>query len=164
LNLTSSNKDTQTSGLLKRLILFAFLLGFIFVSCRFRQEPDKIWNLRDKIKTLSLDLVGLPYRIGGKEITGFDCSGFVYYVLSSFGIEIPRTAKKQGNMKNSIRLNKARTGDILVFKLKRGWHSGIYIGDNHFVHAPNQNSQVRKEELTAFWVSRLKRVIQVIEG
>jgi cell wall-associated NlpC family hydrolase len=48
--------------------------------------------------------------------------------------------------------------------LKRGWHSGIYIGDNHFVHAPNQNSQVRKEELTTFWVSRLKRVIQVIEG
>lgn len=154
---------TQNSGILKTILLVIFLFGSIMISCGIRQEPEKVWNLRDKVKALSLDLVGLPYRIGGQEITGFDCSGFVYYVFSSFGIEIPRTARQQGTMKNRIRPGKARTGDIMVFKLREGWHSGIYIGNSHFVHAPNQASPVRKEKLTKFWLSRLKRVIQVLD-
>jgi len=153
----------QNSGILKTILLITVLFGSSMISCSIRQEPEKVWNLRDKVKALTLDLVGLPYRIGGQEITGFDCSGFVYYVFSSFGIEIPRTARKQGKMKNSIRLGKARTGDIMVFKLKNGWHSGIYIGNSHFVHAPNQASPVRNERLTEFWLSRLKRIIQVID-
>jgi cell wall-associated NlpC family hydrolase len=133
------------------------------VSCRVNREPGSVWNLREKITRLSIDLIGIPYQYGGYDITGFDCSGFVYYVFSSFGIELPRTAKKQGKVKKKIPLKKARPADILVFKLKSGWHSGIYSGKHFFIHAPNQSDRVRREYLSQYWMARLKAVIRVID-
>lgn len=147
-----------------RTWLAVHLLAFFgFMACRITTKPPEVRNLRDKIIRLSTDLIGIPYQYGGYDITGFDCSGFVYYVFSCFGIELPRTAKKQGRIKNKISLKKARPGDVLVFKLKAGWHSGIYSGRYFFIHAPNQSDRVRREYLSQYWLSRLKSVVQVID-
>jgi cell wall-associated NlpC family hydrolase len=140
-------------------ILFFCLL---VTGCKIKSEPEKIWNLREKITQLAIDLVGIPYQLGGDDITGFDCSGFVFYVYSAFGLDIPRTAKKQGKLKQAVKFKNAKAGDILVFKLRKGWHSGIYIGDDEFIHAPNSFSSVKKENLNNYWKSRLRRVIQII--
>ncbi|MCK4836572.1 MAG: C40 family peptidase [Candidatus Aminicenantes bacterium] len=141
---------------------FILFFCFLFTDCQVKKEPDKIWNLRAKIRQLALDLVGVPYQFGGDDITGFDCSGFVSYVYSAFGLDIPRTAKKQGKLKQTIKFKNAESGDILVFKLEKGWHSGIYIGENIFIHAPSRFSNVKKENLNYYWKSRLKKIIQLI--
>jgi cell wall-associated NlpC family hydrolase len=70
-------------------------------------------------------------------------------VYDSFGIKIPRTAKRQGKAGKRIRLKRSRNGDIIVFKLKSSWHSGIIKRDSDnnlfFIHAPNRLSVVREE-------------------
>ncbi len=144
------------------VLLAAF--AFIFTSfCSLRTEPAKVWNLRGKIVTLAKSLIDIPYRLGGKDIDGFDCSGFVYYVYDCFGLKVPRTARGQGKLKNKVKLKHARPGDILVFKLKRGeWHTGILVEKNYFIHAPNRRELVRKEHLDSFWRSRLKAVISLV--
>jgi cell wall-associated NlpC family hydrolase len=135
----------------------------LFISdCAVRTEPGNVWNLRDKIVTLTESLTGLPYKYGGNEIDGFDCSGLVHYVFDCYGTPLPRTAEKQAKLKEKIKLRQARPADILVFKLKRRWHAAIYMGDGYFIHAPNRNEVVRKERLNDFWKKRLKSVIRVI--
>jgi hypothetical protein len=141
-------------------LFFIILLTSV---CHIKKEPEKVWNVREKIAVLTKSLIGLPYQYGGYELDGFDCSGLVYYVYDCYGIKLPRTAKKQAKLKEKISLKRAKPGDILAFKLKRRWHTAIYIGDKSFVHAPNQREKVRKETINAFWKKRLKRVIRIIE-
>jgi len=146
------------------VILTAVLMSAVYcTNCMVRKEPDKVWDLRGKVVQLAQSLQGLPYQYGGYDIEGFDCSGLVYYVYEAFGLKVPRTARKQAKMKGSVRLKQARPSDILAFKLKRRWHTAIYIGDNFFIHAPNAESYIRKERLNAFWKKRLKAVISVIK-
>ncbi len=120
--------------------------------------------MREKIVALAKSLSGLPYRFGGDDIDGFDCSGFVHYVYKCFGIEIPRTAKKQGKLPGKISFARAKPGDILVFKLKRrDWHSGIFLSKKRFIHAPNKKERLREEDLNSYWLEHLERVIGVID-
>jgi cell wall-associated NlpC family hydrolase len=149
----------------KTLIPFLtiFSLFIVFSRCSFRSEPDKVWNLRSKVVGLTLSLIGFPYKYGGKDIQGFDCSGFVSYIYGCYGLTMPRTAKKQGKLKPRIRLSQARPGDLMVFKLPNGWHTGIMVDRDTFVHSPSRGGRVRKESLNNYWTSRLKWVIRIIE-
>jgi cell wall-associated NlpC family hydrolase len=147
-----------------RIHIIALLLILLAIPfCTIKKEPDKVWNLRGKLVDLTHHLKDLPYKYGGYDLEGFDCSGLVYYVYDSFGINVPRTAKKQSKLKRKVRLKQAEPGDILAFKFKRRWHTAIYIGDQKFIHAPNSRGVVRQEYLTPAWKKRLKKVIRLIE-
>lgn len=88
-------------------------------------------------------LKGCPYVYGGTSTSGFDCSGFVQYVYKQYGYSLNRTANDQ--MKNgvSVTVPELQPGDIVFFGYY-GYsnHSGIYIGDNQFIHAANPSSGV----------------------
>jgi cell wall-associated NlpC family hydrolase len=141
------------------------LLVFLFAVfyCSIRKEPERVWDLRGKIVLLTEHLQGIPYKYGGYDLEGFDCSGLVYYVYDAFGIKLPRTAKKQAKMKQTVKFKRAKPADILVFKLRRSWHTAIYIGGKSFIHAPNRKGVVRREHLDSFWKKRLKSVVSVID-
>ena len=141
-------------------IVFILLIGS---NCHHNTEPDKVWNLRTKIVKLALSLEGTPYRYGGTEIDGFDCSGLVYYVYHSYGYKLPRTAKKQGKIRSRIPFSEVRPGDIMVFRIKRQWHSGVYIGKNMFVHAAGKARVVKKSTVTDFWKKHLRFVVTIIK-
>ncbi len=112
---------------------------------------------------LAKSLEGLPYKYGGKDLDGFDCSGLVFYVYDCFGVKVPRTARKQGALKKKrVSLRKAEPADILIFKLKSRWHSAIFVGGKTFIHAPNRNDVIRCEHLKGFWKKRLKYVIRLV--
>ncbi|MGE5340561.1 MAG: C40 family peptidase [Candidatus Omnitrophota bacterium] len=147
----------------KKALRLFLLTAFLFLlSCSARTEPEGVWNLREKMINLAVSLTGVPYKYGGLDIEGFDCSGFVHYVYDCFGIELPRSAKTMSKIKGKIKLNNAQPADILVFKLRRIWHAAIYLGDNMFIHSPNRGGTVRTEQLTDYWKSRLKTVLRVL--
>jgi len=140
------------------------LLLFTLSSCSFRSEPEKVWNIRGKIVRLAESLKGIPYHYGGADIDGFDCSGFVHYLYDSFGVKIPRTARKQGKIDSRIRFKRAKPGDILVFRIKRNqWHSGIYVSREYFIHSPNGRGVVRREEYSRYWRKKLKYTISILD-
>ena len=156
------NSHFQVPERFNPYVAILLIIIFLISCCLVRKEPEKVWDLRGKIALLAKSLVGLPYKYGGNEIDGFDCSGLVYYVYDSFGIKLPRTAKKQAKLEEKIKFRRARPADILVFKLKRRWHTAIYAGDKSFIHAPNKRNRVRKESLDKYWKKRLKYIVQII--
>jgi cell wall-associated NlpC family hydrolase len=141
------------------LFLLALILGFAVGQTWSESMPKQV--LRRQVAELARNLVGIPYRFGGVDIDGFDCSGLVYYVHDCFGISLPRSAREQGRLDGAVPLQRAAAGDILVFKIGRLWHSAIYLGDGRFVHSPNAGGWVRIEILNEYWASRLRRAIRL---
>jgi hypothetical protein len=151
-----------TPGPLNYSIIIMLTLLLAVSYCSVRKEPSKVWDIRGKIILLAGSLTGLPYKYGGEEIYGFDCSGFVYYVYDAFGIKLPRTANRQAALKGKIKFKNAKPADILCFRIDRRWHTAIYTGKNTFIHAPNKRSRVRMETLNKTWRKHLKHAIRII--
>ncbi|MEI6614553.1 MAG: C40 family peptidase [Chrysiogenales bacterium] len=148
-------------GLWKSRVLVLPLLILAYSFCSPRAEPEHKQVLRRQIVGLAKNLAGIPYRFGGNDIDGFDCSGLVFYVYDCFGIRIPRNAREQGRMNGNIKLKYAAPGDILIFKLKKIWHSAIFMDNQRFIHAPKTGGWVRFENLDEYWLSHLYKVITV---
>lgn len=96
--------------------------------------------------------LGCPYRAGGASPSGFDCSGFVYYVLKQLGLSPYRTPSEQHQMGTSVEKSELRVGDLVFFGSGRITHSGIYAGNGQFIHAPNSRSTISYSDLTTgYW-------------
>src|SRR5688572_23689466 len=93
------------------------------------------------IAQFALGFKGVPYRLGGSDPAGFDCSGLVQYVFAQYGIDVPRVVEDQYDVGKKIRPSDIKPGDLMFFNTKsRGSgasHVAIAIGRDSFVHAPN---------------------------
>ena len=105
----------------------------------------------------ALSLRGTPYRNGGADPTGFDCSGFTQYVFAKYGVALPREVRDQFQEGKSVKDDDLAAGDLLFFKTTADGptHVGISIGGDQFVHAPSSAGVVRVERLSAsYWSDR----------
>ena len=97
-------------------------------------------------------LIGVPYRYGGSSPrSGFDCSGFVRYVYSHFGISLPHSSF--GDIVRGRRVGRwqLKPGDLVFFD--GAGHVGIYVGAGQFIHAPHTGTVVRISTM-AGWYSQ----------
>ena len=93
---------------------------------------------RSKIVAEAKKHLGVPYVWGGSTPSGFDCSGFVQYVLKQCGISVPRTTELQAQVGQEIRKSELRPGDLVFLQntYRAGIsHVGIYIGNDQMIHA-----------------------------
>jgi peptidoglycan DL-endopeptidase CwlO len=112
----------------------------------------------------ALSLQGAPYRDGGSDPSGFDCSGFVAYVFAQQGLALPRTVSEQYGAGHEISPDALVPGDLVFFStVTRGpSHVGIAVSSREFVHAPSSSGVVRVERLaTPYWSSRLVGIRRV---
>lgn len=83
---------------------------------------------------------GTPYRYGGNDKNGIDCSAFVQtFMQYIYGIALARISAEQYRQSKRIDKEDLEEGD-LVFFITRGRragvsHVGIYLCNNKFVHA-----------------------------
>ncbi len=82
-------------------------------------------------------LVGIRYRWGGMSPAGFDCSGFINYVMRSVGVPVPRTTFAMWQGGTPVPRDQLKVGDIVFFQTVSPGpsHAGIYIGNNQFAHS-----------------------------
>lgn len=103
-------------------------------------------------------MIGTPYRYGGANPRGFDCSGLVYYSYHKAGISVPRTSYEQFRQSQPVHLSNLQPGDLLFFRLDdvKPSHVGIYEGEGRFVHAPSFGKQVSYASLDSpYWASKV---------
>lgn len=113
----------------------------------------------ERAADIALGQVGAPYRYGGNTPAGFDCSGLVYYSYHNAGLTVPRTTAQLWSSAAPVMRGDLRTGDVLFFRIEgKMSHVGMYVGDNHFVHAPKSGRTVSVESLgSEFYAQALIR-------
>ena len=114
---------------------------------------------------MALSLRGAPYRNGGSDPSGFDCSGFVQYVFGQNGVRVPRTVSEQFRAGRDVDPPGLEPGDLVFFTTVTAGasHVGISIGGDEFVHAPSGYGEVRVERLSApYWSTRFVGVKRVL--
>jgi lipoprotein Spr len=91
--------------------------------------------------------LGVRYRLGGSTKKGIDCSQFTKRLYRDvYNLSLQDVAYKQWNQTKRIKKDSLQVGDIVFFRSKQspsGWHCGIYIGNNRFVHAANKSEGVK---------------------
>ena len=105
----------------------------------------------------ALGLRGIPYRNGGSDPSGFDCSGFTQYVFAQYGIALPREVREQFRVGKAVKPDDLAAGDIIFFTTTDPGpsHVAIAIGGDEFVHAPSSAGVVRVEHLSSsYWSPR----------
>jgi cell wall-associated NlpC family hydrolase len=110
----------------------------------------------EAIISTALSMRGVPYRNGGADPSGFDCSGLVWYAFERHGIEVPRTVAEQFSAGRPVKAGNLEPGDLVFFETSghKASHVGLFVGAGEFVHAPSTRGEVRIEHLSSPYWSR----------
>ncbi len=94
-------------------------------------------KLRATVVKTAVSYQGTPYRFGGRDRSGIDCSALVQNAYRNAGIDLPRTAALQYQKGTFIPQEKLQPGDLVFFQTTRpgASHVGIYVGSGDFIHA-----------------------------
>lgn len=100
--------------------------------------------------------LGVPYKFGGNSFKATDCSGYVKLVFNLIGIELPRSAREQFKVGQSIDRQDLSMGDLVFFQTYAPFpsHVGIYLGNNLFIHASSFAKKVTINSLNAYYLKR----------
>ena len=95
------------------------------------------------------DLIGIPFKDGGRDMTGLDCWGLVQILYDRMGIQLPDyhiaaanepavNAKMIDQAARWQRLDQPELGAVVLIAngaCGRANHVGVYIGDGRMIHA-----------------------------
>lgn len=96
--------------------------------------------------TYCLSFVGVPYVYAGMSPSGFDCSGYVSYIMANYyGISLPHNASEISQLGTAVSADSIQAGDVMCHDYNGdGYidHVSLYIGGGVCVHASNSRSGV----------------------
>lgn len=99
--------------------------------------------------------LGTPYVWGGTSPSGFDCSGFTYYVMGQNGKTIPRTADDQFHSGTAVGKESLSPGDLVFFGSgNHADHVGVYEGNGMFIHSPHTGDVVKESSLNSTYYTQ----------
>ena len=90
----------------------------------------------------------LGYRYtyaGASPETGFDCTGFVYYIYGLFGKKVGRSSSDIIYSGTGVSIDNMQPGDIIVWSTRADngpTHAALYVGDGMMIHAANPSQGV----------------------
>ena len=96
--------------------------------------------------------LGTPYRLGGADASGFDCSGLVVHSYRRVGVRLPRTTAGLARAGVAVPRDALRPGDLVLFAGGGAEvsHVGIWVGRDRFVHASSSRGVV-EDALSTRW-------------
>lgn len=109
-----------------------------------QRSPSSDWG--ERLVSHARKHLGTPYRYGGiSPTTGFDCSGFVYYLYGAvFQQRIPRMPIDMAREGIPVARSDLKSGDLVLFGRGTSFtHVGIYVGNDSFIHATHKGSPVQ---------------------
>lgn len=134
-----------------------------------KEENKDTYNKRDSIVFFSKQFLGTPYKYGGTNEAGFDCSGFSCYVLKEVNIDLPRTSRDQGTYAKKIPLKDAEKGDLLFFGRSGSsiHHVGIVVSEKDesltMIHSSTSSGiMITVIENSDYWKKLLRYAGRVI--
>ncbi|WP_415911384.1 NlpC/P60 family protein [Neptuniibacter sp. QD37_11] len=96
---------------------------------------------------------GTPYRLGGNNRSGIDCSAFTQVTFrDQFGVDIPRTTRDQLGSGSNIAKGQLKAGDLVFFQTGyKQRHVGIYVQEGQFLHASTSKGVIISRLDNPYW-------------
>lgn len=126
-----------------------------------RDDENEMGNL---IVSEAFSWLGTPYRYGGDDRSGIDCSGLVAQVYGAIGINVPRTSRTQYENSERVKTDNLQQGDLIFFS--NGAivnHVGIYIGNGEMIHASSSRGVIKQAVADEYYTRRFAGVGRVIK-
>lgn len=116
-------------------------------------------SIADKIVWTAVTYKGIPYKYGGTNRSGMDCSGLIYTSFKKRDIQIPRTSRLMYNDGFPIRLHEVKRGDLLFFKTSKsrnkvnhvGLVTSVDKGDIKFIHSTSSRGVIVTSLNDKYW-------------
>lgn len=118
-----------------------------------QHENEEKSCLYDEVKSW----IGTPYKYGGNNKRGVDCSGFVVQVYKKvYGVSLQRSSDLiyEKNCEK-IKKNDLQEGDLVFFSTGRSKkinHVGIYLKSDKFIHASSSRGVIVSDLDESYYV------------
>jgi hypothetical protein len=110
----------------------------------FSAHLSEIGVYRNDPAEVALEFLGAPYRWGGRQSLGLDCSGLVQNALHACGISCPRDSDLQaGELGEAAPPDALQRGDLVFWD----GHVGMMVDGERLVHANGHHMAVALEPL-----------------
>lgn len=97
---------------------------------------------------------GTPYKYGGCQKNGVDCSCFTNNLYAAvYGRKLPRSAGDMYKECDKVSMEKIKQGDLLFFKINGNSisHVGVYLKGTKFVHASTSKGVIISDLNEAYY-------------
>jgi cell wall-associated NlpC family hydrolase len=156
---------------MKRTLVLIWLVFPLFG----RANEQSVEALRDSIVCYAEQFLGTPYLYAGASASGFDCTGFVYYVFKHFGISTSRSSAGFEDKGKQVETECALPGDIILFtgtnsEIRRVGHAGIVYqntdGTIDFIHSSSSKKHfgvtITRLNTSVGYQKRFLRIIDIL--
>jgi murein DD-endopeptidase / murein LD-carboxypeptidase len=163
-----------------RFFLYSILFAILFSSCRAsrsNRKNEETTNVsssgkvfateysrklgvpvpetaNQKLITQVYDWVGVPYKYGGNDKNGVDCSGLISNIFPLvYNLKVPRVSAQLYKAAVPVEKRQLREGDLVFFKINTAevGHAGILLFEDYFVHASTSKGVMISRLGETYW-------------
>jgi cell wall-associated NlpC family hydrolase len=129
-------------------------------------------ELRQDVVQFAKKQLGADYKYAGRSPKGFDCSGFTYYVMGKFDVELTPVSRVQEKEGRTISVKDAQPGDLLFFRRSKSgdvFHVALVIENSKdglfVIHSTTSRGVVIDNiEENAYWKSKYATARSVLKN
>ncbi|WP_148869505.1 C40 family peptidase [Tenacibaculum adriaticum] len=129
------------------------------IASRSTTEYSTEVSIADKIVWTAVTYKGIPYKYGGTNRSGMDCSGLIYTSFKKRDVNIPRTSRLMYNDGFPIKLKEVKRGDLLFFRTSKSRNKVNHVGlvtsvdgnDIKFIHSTSSRGVIVTSLNETYW-------------
>ena len=149
----------------KFILYLSLVFSILLTSCNVSRNTTSVISTQQKLEKQYQLYKGIPYKYGGTNKRGFDCSGFTQKVYhKAFNIQLPRTTEAMSKIGNKISKRKLKPGDLVFFRPTRKYrHVGIFIGNNTFIHSGKSKGVSKSKLDNPYWEKKYRYAKRILK-